>query len=152
MPSKSVINAASEIAELTFRLLASCQEKEEHIAKALNISVPEFRLVRIFRGEKQIPVRVLVERSNVSGSRLTRILDSLEKRGYLARSIDSSDRRVIDVTLSRKGLELSRVLEENYLRIHQEILNDIPKELHMPMIAGMHNMLSTMERWLRNPT
>jgi len=151
MPSKSVINAASEIAELTFKLLASCQEKEEHIAKALAISVPEFRLLRIFRGERQVPVRILVERGNVSGSRLTRILDSLEKRGYLVRSIDPTDRRVITATLSQKGLELSSVLEENYLRIHQDILEDIPKELHAPMIAGMHNMLSTMERWLQHP-
>lgn len=150
MPSKAIMGAAADIAELTFQLLASCQEKEQRIAKDLGITVPEFRLLRIFRGAKHIPVRNLVERSNLSGSRLTRILDSLEKGGYLMRSIDPTDRRVITATLSKKGLELSRVMEENYLRIHQEILDGIPKELHAPMISGMHNMLSTMDRWLHH--
>jgi DNA-binding MarR family transcriptional regulator len=150
MPQKTTtVTPAKEIAELTFDLLANCQEKEERLAEQLKISVPEFRLVRIFRGEKKIPIKTLVERINLSGSRLTRILDSLEKNGYLARSIDPTDRRVITVTLSKKGIDLSGKLEENYIKFHEGILKDIPKELHAPMMQGMQNMLTSLQVWLR---
>ncbi len=143
------IAPAKEIAELTFDLLANCQEKEGRLAEQLKISVPEFRLLRIFRGEHKLSIKTLVERINLSGSRLTRILDSLEKNGYLHRSIDASDRRVITVTLTKKGIDLSGKLEENYIKFHGGILKDIPKELHAPMMQGMQNMLVSLQVWLR---
>lgn len=140
--------AAAEIAELTFQLLANCQEKEERLAEQLKITVSEFRCMRAFRGEKKLSVKTLVERINVSGSRLTRILESLEKKGYLMRVIDLHDRRSITVTLSKKGITLSDALEERYLQIHEEILSGIPKEMHSPLIDGLYNMLSALEAWL----
>lgn len=140
---------AAELAELTFNLLATCQEKEEKIAGQLKISVSEFRCLRVFRGEKQLPIKTLIERIQLSGSRLTRILDSLEKKGYLVRAIDPTDRRGITATLSKKGIELSEVLEQNYLHIHKEILAEIPKQYHEALIQGMQNMLTTLDSWLK---
>lgn len=143
-PSK----AAAEIAELTFQLLADCQEKEERFAEQLRITTSEFRCVRAFRGEKSLPVKTLVERVNLSGSRLTRILSSLEKNGYLQRSIDLHDRRSITVVLTRKGIELSERLESRYLKMHEEILAGIPAEMRAPLITGLHNMLRSVQSWL----
>lgn len=141
-------NKVKAIAELTFELLANCQEKEERLSEQLSISVPEFRLLRMFRGEKQLPVKTLVERINLSGSRLTRILDSLEKKGYLIRSIDVTDRRSIIVTLSKRGMELTSRLEETYLKFHQDMLKGIPENLHEPLIQGLQNMLISLQNWL----
>lgn len=141
---------AAEIAELTFQLLAGCQEKEERFAEQLKIHVSEFRCIRAFRGDRSLPVKTLVERINLSGSRLTRILGSLEKRGYLYREIDLNDRRGITVTLSKKGIDLAAKLEERYIQIHEEILSGIPKDVHGPLIAGLHNMLSSLQGWLGN--
>lgn len=149
MPDITIHTAAAEIAELTFQLLADCQHKEERIADQLKITVSEFRCVRAFRGEKQLPVKILVERIKLSGSRLTRILESLEKHGYIARTIDPNDRRSITVTLSKKGIALSQNLEEKYLQIHKEILEGIPKEMHRPLIAGLQNMLVALQGWLQ---
>ncbi len=140
--------AAAEIAELTFQLLANCQEKEERLAETLKIHVAEFRCIRAFRGDHTLPVKTLVERTALSGSRLTRILTSLEKRGYLQRVIDTADRRSITVHLSKKGIDLAQRLEERYLQIHQEILNGIPKDVHATLISGLHNMLSSLQKWL----
>lgn len=148
-PSQSKKSAA-EIAELTFQLLANCQEKEERLASQLKIHVSEFRCIRAFRGDHILPVKTLVERINLSGSRLTRILGSLEKGGYLRRVIDERDRRSITVHLSKKGIELSRKLEERYLQIHEEILDGIPKDVHEPLISGLHNMLASLQGWLSN--
>jgi DNA-binding MarR family transcriptional regulator len=74
----------------------------------------------------------------------------LEKRGYIRRVIDEKDRRSITVHLSRKGIELSNKLEERYLQIHEEILDGIPKDVHAPLISGLHNMLGSLQKWLSN--
>jgi DNA-binding MarR family transcriptional regulator len=140
---------AAEIAELTFKLLSNCQEKEERLAQQFRISVPEFRTLRVFRTDRQLHVKELVERVNLSGSRLSRILESLEERGFLARSIARDDRRSIVVTLTKKGAAMVSNLEERYIQIHEEILEGIPEELHEPLIQGLNKMLSSLERWLK---
>lgn len=139
---------AAELAELTFQLLADCQHKEEKIAEQLKITVSEFRCVRAFRGDKQLQVKHLVERIQLSGSRLTRILESLEKHGYVTRTIDPNDRRSITVALTKKGIALSTTLEKRYLQIHEEILDGIPKEMHGILITGLNNMLTSLQGWL----
>jgi DNA-binding MarR family transcriptional regulator len=148
MPDTRTKKNASKLAELTFQLLADCQHKEEKIAKQLKITVSEFRCIRVFRGEKHLPIKHLVERINLSGSRLTRILESLEEHGFVTRSIDPTDRRSITVTLTKKGVTLSETLESRYLQIHEEILEGIPKEMHTTLITGLHNMLVALESWL----
>lgn len=140
---------AAEVAELTFKLLANCQEKEERLAAQFGISVAEFRTVRLFRNEATLSVKTLVERVGLSGSRLSRILESLERKGFLTRSISLHDRRSIDVALTSKGCALARSLETRYIQIHQEILEGIPQELHEPLLTGLAKMLSSLERWLR---
>jgi len=141
--------AAAELAELTFQLLADCQHKEEKLAGQLKITVSEFRCIRAFRGEKHLQVKQLVERIQLSGSRLTRILESLEEHGFVTRTIDPKDRRSITVTLTKRGITLSKTLEERYLQIHEEILDGIPRAVHGTLIAGLHNMLKSLEEWLR---
>lgn len=148
MPIKQPNKAAAEIAELTFKLLANCQEKEERLAEQLKITVSEFRCLRAFRGETNLPIKTLVDRTNLSGSRLTRIVSSLEKNGFATRSIGQDDRRSITVRLSKKVVAMTENLEERYLQIHQEILNGIPKDVHAPLISGLQNMLTSLEVWL----
>lgn len=142
-------SVAAEIADLTFKLLWNCQEKEERLAQQFGISVPEFRTLRVFRSDPQLHVKELIERVNLSGSRLSRILESLEEKGFLTRSIDPDDRRGIVVTLTKKGSTMSKNLEERYVQIHEEILEGIPNELHEPLIQGLNKLLSSLERWLK---
>lgn len=148
MPVSSTKQAASEIAELTFQLLANCQEKEERIAEQLSINVSEFRCLRAFRGEHTLPIKTLVDRTKLSGSRLTRIVGGLEKKKFARRIIGDTDRRSITVQLSKKGIDLSEKLEARYIDIHQEILSGIPKDVHAPLISGLHTMLASLKDWL----
>jgi DNA-binding MarR family transcriptional regulator len=140
---------AAEVADLTFQLLAGCRAKEERFSKQLSLFVPEFRCLRAFRGEQQVNIKTLVERMNVSGSRLTRILDGLSERGFLTRAIAVHDRRGITVTLSPKGIALSKRLEESYVAIHEEILRGIPKDQHATLVASLERLLTSLEQWLR---
>jgi DNA-binding MarR family transcriptional regulator len=142
-------HVAAEIAELTFKLLSNCQEKEERLAQQFGITVPEFRTLRVFHTDRKLHVKELVERVHLSGSRLSRILESLEEHGFLTRSIDFDDRRSIVITLTKKGSTMVKDLEERYVQIHEEILEGIPEELHEPLTQGLNKMLTSLEQWLK---
>ncbi|MEX2089228.1 MAG: hypothetical protein WEB62_05620, partial [Bacteroidota bacterium] len=70
---------ASRVASLTLELLAGCQEEEERLASRFNASVSEIRTLRMFLHEQQLTVKALLGGMGISGSRLSRILESLEE-------------------------------------------------------------------------
>ncbi|MDP2207388.1 MAG: MarR family transcriptional regulator [Bacteroidota bacterium] len=142
-------NFAEQIAELTFNLLLNCQEKESRLSEQLNLTVSEFRTLRYFRKDISLNIKELTIRVRLSGSRLTRILDGLEKKNILTRSIDKRDRRSIIVTLSPSGVEIVRTLESKFIEIHKEILKEIPSSQHDSITGGLRQLLQSLESWLK---
>ncbi len=139
---------ASEIANLTFKLLVSCQKKEEKIARQFGVTVAEFRVLRAFRASGSRNVKDIVAELELEGSSFSKIAANLETKGFLVRSIDPEDRRGVRVTLTAKGAALSRRLEARYIEIHAEILKDIPGELHHSVVLALERLFQSLDRWL----
>ncbi len=140
---------AEQIAELTFNLLQNCQEKEHRLADQLNLTVSEFRTLRYFRKDTSLNIKELAMRIRLSGSRLTRILDGLEKKNLLTRSIDIHDRRSIIVSLTSSGVAIVSTLEKKFIEIHEEILKGIPLSQQDSIIKRLRQLLQSLENWLK---
>lgn len=139
---------ATRLANLTFSLLANCQEKEIHLAELHGLTQAEFRCLRLFGKDESINNKTIAERMKLSPSRLTRIIDGLVKKQYISREIDSNDRRNMRVALSRKGKSLVQQLNKAYVDIHEEILQDINPMYHDQLILAMTHLLEALEKWL----
>ena len=148
MKSMTKYQFAKELGEITFSLLKKCHEKEERLSAQFKLTVPEFRCIRMFRDETQLSVKKLVERTELSGSRLSRILESLENKGFVIRKLDHSDRRSVIVSMTKKGKSLMGDLEEQFMQIHEEILDGVGDDMHEPLISGMRDLLNSLDHWL----
>jgi DNA-binding MarR family transcriptional regulator len=142
---------ATELADLTFKLLANCQEKEMRLAEQYKLTQAEFRCLRLFGTEETLNNKQIAERMKLSPSRLTRIIDGLVGKSYVIREIEPNDRRNMRVALSKQGVLIVQQLNNAYVRIHKEILNDIEKSQHTPLINAMTNLLSALEKWIAKP-
>ncbi len=142
-------STASRLANLTFSLLANCQEKEVHLAKLHRLTQAEFRCLRLFGTDESLNNKTIAERMNLSPSRLTRINDGLVKKRYIRREIDPNDRRNMRVNLSKKGKSLVQQLIKDYVDIHKEILQDINPSQHEQLIMAMTHLLEALEKWLK---
>lgn len=142
---------AEHLANLTFNLLANCQEKEVRLATIHNLTQAEFRCLRLFGTDESVNNKKIAERMNLSPSRLTRIIDGLVEKEYINREIDADDRRNMRVTLSRRGKHLVNQLNKAYVQIHDEILQDIDASQHEPLITAMQHLLEALENWLKKP-
>lgn len=140
---------AERLANLTFSLLANCQEKEERLAEIHGLTQAEFRCLRLFGSDESVNNKKIAERMSLSPSRLTRIIDGLVKKEYINREIDPADRRNMRVTLSRRGKLLVHQLNKAYVDIHDEILQDIEVKQHEPLINAMEHLLAALEKWLK---
>ena len=151
MATTKIDTTATELADLTFKLLANCQEKEMRLAEQYNLTQAEFRCLRLFGTEETLNNKQIAERMNLSPSRLTRIIDGLVDKNYMIREIEPNDRRNMRVSLSKQGVLIVQQLNNAYVRIHKEILNDIEKSQHTPLINAMTNFLSALEKWIAKP-
>lgn len=145
----SEIENAELIANLTFSLLIKCQEKEDRLAEQHGLFQVEFRCLRLLGLDEKLNNRTLAKRMDLSPSRLTRVIDGLVKKGYMIREIDKDDRRNIRVSLSRRGKNLSNKLNNAFIQIHSEILEEIDVSKHESLIKAMSNLNSAMEKWLK---
>ncbi len=139
---------AEKLADLTFQLLASCQEKEDRLAKQYNLNKAEFRCLRNMIEHEYLNNKEIAERMKLSASRLTRIIDGLVRKGYVKREIQPNDRRNMQIYLSEKGIDFVKQLNRAYVNIHTQILSDIDKNQHKPLIEAMTNLLKSVDNWL----
>ena len=148
----STNKTAERLANLTFNLLARCQEKEAWLAEEHGLFQAEFKCLRLFGSDESLNNKEIAKRMNLSPSRLTRIIDGLEKRGYMHREIDQTDRRNMRVYLSRRGKILTNKLNKAYVDIHSEILQEIDISQHESLITAMEHLHSAIEKWLQKPS
>lgn len=139
---------ASQLANLTFNLLSTCQQKENLIAEQYGLTQAEFRCLKLFDKKEVVNNKTIAERMNLSASRLTRIIDGLVAKGYAERQIKPEDRRNMNVSLSKKGVQLVQRLDQAYLTVHKELLDEIDPSQHKPLIEAMTNLSKAMEKWL----
>ena len=137
---------ASKLADLTFKLLANCQEKEARLAEKYGLTQSEFRCLRLFNRNDILNNKMVAERMNLSPSRLTRIIDGLVAKEYIIRQIEPSDRRNMKVELSKRGKVIVQKLNDAYVNIHSEILEDIDRSQHKPLISAMENLLVALQK------
>ncbi|MGD8189690.1 MarR family winged helix-turn-helix transcriptional regulator [Brevibacillus ginsengisoli] len=71
----------------------------------------------------QISKAVDLSYSTVSG-----IIDRLEKNGYVQRTRDQEDRRVVWIDKTEKVKEIGKLIKEMHEQYYQEILSSVSKE------------------------
>lgn len=79
-----------------------------------DISLPQYNVLRILRGQKGMPISVagLCERMIDKSSNASRIVDKLEIRKLVLRKVCDKDRRQVDVIITEKGTALLEDLDQ----------------------------------------
>jgi DNA-binding MarR family transcriptional regulator len=100
LPKKTVLN-------ITFN---SIWVKEEltSVLKPYDISIEQFNVLRILRGQKGNPTNLqdIQERMISKMSNTTRLVDKLLLKGYVERFICEKNRRKVDIFITNDGLNL----------------------------------------------
>lgn len=147
----SEIHKAESLANLTFNLLARCQEKEARLSEKHGLLDSEFKCLRLIGINENPNNKEIAERMLLSPSRLTRIVDGLVEKGYMMREINKDDRRNMRLSLSSKGKALAKKLNSAFVNIHEEILMSINVSQHQSLMTAMENLSSAVEKWLQKP-
>lgn len=88
-------------------------EKFNEILKPYDISGEQYNVLRILRGQKGCPANMysIQERMLARTSNTTRLVDKLLLKEYVTREVCPENRRKIEVTITKKGLDVLKELD-----------------------------------------
>ncbi|MGA9294766.1 MAG: MarR family transcriptional regulator [Ignavibacteriaceae bacterium] len=103
-------------------------EKQTKLLKPYDISLQQYNILRILRGQHPNPatVKLIKERMLDKMSDVSRLVEKLRVKELVERDICQHDRRNVDVLITNKGLELLKELEpkENEMEKFMSNLNE----------------------------
>ena len=120
---KSHYNAIFELIK-TGHWLTDSVTKE---LKEFDIYEPQFNVLRILQGSKGKPISVntILERMIQRSSNVTRIVDKLEAKGLVERTLCTVDRRKMDIIITTEGSALLLKLNKKIEDFHKPMMNNL---------------------------
>lgn len=97
---------------------------EDDLFGRFSLSAQQYNALRLLRSAypDSIPTLALGARLISRAPDMTRLLDKLERRKLLSRERKQENRRVVEVTITKQGLDLLDELDELVLKCHQQQL------------------------------
>ena len=83
--------------------------------RPFGVTLPQFNVLRILRGQHPKPatVALLIERMLDKTSNASRIVDKLEEKQLVTRTVCPANRRAVDIRITEAGLALLRQVDES---------------------------------------
>jgi DNA-binding MarR family transcriptional regulator len=104
--TKAVVNV-----RFTANYLSS---KSNKFMSKYDLTMPQFNILRILRGAKdKVAVNTVKERMVEKSPNTTRLMDKLIDKGLINRERCESDRRVVYIKITKKGLNLLSDIDNN---------------------------------------
>jgi DNA-binding MarR family transcriptional regulator len=102
----------------------------EALLKPAGLSGTQYNILRILRGagEGGLACREIGDRLISRDPDVTRLLDRMESRGWIARSREKKDRRVVKTRISAEGLKILRDLDEPVRELHRGQLHHLQEK------------------------
>ena len=96
--------------------------------KPYGLTLPQFNILRILRGQHPLPatVALLIDRMLDKTSNASRIVDRLEEKQLVTRTVCPANRRAVDICITRAGLNLLNRIEEEGV-IQASSMNQLSK-------------------------
>jgi DNA-binding MarR family transcriptional regulator len=119
-----------------FKANGKITEVLSHGLKPMGISIQQFNVLRILRGQKGNPsnlntvhVRMIHKMSNT-----TRLVDKLIDKGLVNRNVCKENRRKIELFITTEGLSLLKLVDPIVDQIEAEFLASLSNDQHEEMM------------------
>ena len=117
-------------------------EELNQFVKAFGISLPQFNVLRILRGQKGEPANLstINERMIHKMSNTTRLVDKLIEKALVQRRICAQNRRKIEIFITDAGLSLLKEIDHQLDQKEKQLtkqLNEKEKEKLIALLSSL---------------
>ncbi|GJQ61208.1 MAG: hypothetical protein SCALA702_02610 [Melioribacteraceae bacterium] len=138
---------AEMMAELTCELARTCNEKENYFAAMFNLTPAEFKCLRLFSKKSSLSIKEIAHKMKITPGRITHILTALEDKKFIKRRVDPADKRNVIVSLTPKSTPFIKNLNENHIKLHEDILRKIEPAKRELILGAMGDVVNALRSW-----
>jgi len=107
----------SEYHKVIVNLLYTCSwlnSQHNDLLKPYSLSMQQYNVLRILRGSHPTPVSVntIIDRMLDKSSNASRLVEKLRQKALIKRVACENDRRQVDVSITKKGLDLLSLIDD----------------------------------------
>ncbi|EAV41551.1 transcriptional regulator, MarR family protein [Stappia aggregata IAM 12614] len=132
-------------------LLAASSEAASHQfhirVRELGLRVPEWRVLACLYDQDGLMITQLARYSLMEQSRMTRIVDQMEKRGLVVRKSDEGDGRRVRVHLTDAGQKLSSDVVEEAMEHERTLLSALNQADADRIKPSLERLLASLNSW-----
>ena len=117
--------------------------------QCLKLGRVECNVLQFLLQENQpVSMKEIAAYMKVSHSRITHLMDSLLKKGYITRTSGTDDRRVYFATITKAGVKIAGVYKNKNIDMFKDFLKKLPKEQIEPIYAALEYWLSSLQQMI----
>jgi len=117
----------NEVGEMVQKLVRVFQLFERDQIKVNGFTTTQCYTILELRKNNQLSMNDLSEKMNLNNSTMTRILDNLVRDEFIKREKSEEDRRIVMVSLTKKGQEAADKLNIVLTEYYRKIIENIPE-------------------------
>lgn len=121
------------------------QQQQAVAFKPFDLTSPQFNILRILRGQHPLPatVALLIDRMLDKTSNASRIVDRLEEKKLVTRTVCPANRRAVDIRITKTGLDLLERIDAAGI-LHSHGISNL-SEAEMQQLNGLLDKIRTVE-------
>jgi len=123
---------------------SSYKDIESKYTRIKGLSDNEISIIRIISEKEEVIIRDILEILNIPKSTLTNMIDRLEKRNLIRRSISKRDRRSYKLELTEEG----KKAQEEHIKFEEEIYGKVM--ISLDTYEERENLLNIMRKIVYN--
>jgi len=103
------------------RAASALERDADQLLKAHHLTSAQYNVLRILRGAEPhgLACRAIGDRMISRDPDMTRLLDRMEKRGWITRERQTDDRRVVKTRITAQGLDILKALDQPVREAHK---------------------------------
>jgi DNA-binding MarR family transcriptional regulator len=135
----------ARIKELIEGILQCCQMQTTFLSRKFHIPQAEIRCLLLFRGERYLTVKGISQKLDVAKSRVTKIINGLQNKGFIDYTDDPRDARVKLLSLTNSGNEKCEEMGMYIWNTHEKLLLELDPEERRTVIPSLESLRVAME-------
>ncbi len=136
---------AGRLQNLLNEILHCCEDRRFYEAQRFGLPYAELRCLMLFKGERYLTVKSIAQKLDVAKSRITKLIDGLLRKGLVDRMEDPRDARVKLISLTKKGIEKVKEIEEFHQEVHKQILLRVDQKERRSILSRLEVLKLAME-------
>jgi DNA-binding MarR family transcriptional regulator len=132
----------SNVLDLIYELKKKCIQKDEAFFETFDISQAEYNMFICLSNCKHFNSYSVAEKMQLSLSRVSRIIDKMVNKEFLARSTNKTDRRAIDIKMTAKGKNIMCKIIEYRQQREKDLEEKLNTEEMEEIISVLRKLIS----------